>query len=120
MQTLRLWNRQHCRCVLLFRSVGALKQSRGIPMKIKSAFAVIVGVAALAACNNETPQEQAADNMEANAEMTADNMEEMADNATSEAAEDRLENQAGATREAGEEAADANRSGMDADGNSAN
>ena len=44
----------------------------------------------------------------------------MADNATTEAAEDSLENQADATREAGEEAADANRSGMDADGNSAN
>ncbi len=88
-------------------------------MKITSAFAVLVGVAALAACN-QSPQEQAADNIEANAEMTADNMEEMADNATSEAAEDALENNADATRETGEEAADANRSGMDADGNSAN
>jgi hypothetical protein len=91
-----------------------------IRMKITTVLAVALGVGALAACNNDTPQEQAADNIEANAEMTADNLEDAADNTASEATEDSLENQADATREAGEEAADATRDGMDADGNSAN
>ena len=87
-------------------------------MKFIPAMAIAVGLTALAACNNNTPQEQAADNIEANAEMTADTLEEMADNTTTETGEDALENQADATREQGEEAADANRTGMDADGNS--
>ena len=80
---------------------------------------VAAGLAALAACNNNTPQEQAADNIEANAEARADNLEEMADNATSEAREDSLENQADRVREQGEEKADATRSSADLDGNSA-
>ena len=49
-----------------------------------------------------------------------DNLEEAADNATTEAGEDALENKADATREAGEVKADATRNGADADGNSAN
>jgi hypothetical protein len=57
--------------------------------------------------------------MEANAEMTADNLEDMADTTGNEALEDNLENQADATRAAGEANADATRNGADADGNSA-
>ena len=88
-------------------------------MKIISTVAMSFALCALAACN-QSPQEEAADNIEANAEMTADNLEEAADNAPTEAGEDALENQADATRAEGEEAADANRTGADADGNSAN
>jgi len=75
--------------------------------KISTAFAVALGAAALAACN-QSPQEQAADNIEANADNVADNIQANADNA------------ADATRAAGEEKADATRNGADADGNSAN
>ena len=82
-------------------------------------FAITIGAASLAACN-QGPQEQKADNIEANAEMRADNLEEAADNATTEAGEDALENKADATREAGEVKADQTRNGADADGNSAN
>jgi len=64
--------------------------------KISTAFAVALGAAALAACN-QSPQEQAADNIEANAENAADTV-----------------------RAEGENAADATRNGADADGNSAN
>ena len=70
-------------------------------MKLITSLSVAVGLAALAACN-QSPQEQKADNIEANAEMTADNLEEMADNATTEATENSLENQADATRAAGD------------------
>jgi len=94
-------------------------QTRGLSMKITTTFAVAVGLASLAACN-QSPQEQVADNIEANAEMTADNLEMMADNTGNEALEANLENAADATREAGEENADATRTGADADGNSAN
>ena len=87
--------------------------------KISTAFAVALGAAALAACN-QSPQEQAADNIEANAEIVADNLEEAADNATTEAAEDNLEGAADAVEANGEAAADAVRDGADADGNSAN
>ena len=52
--------------------------------------------------------------------MRADNLEEAADDASTEAREDSLENQADATREAGEQNADAVRDGADLDGNSAN
>lgn len=88
-------------------------------MKISTAFAVALGAAALAACN-QSPQEQAADNVEANAEMQADNLEEAADNATTEGVEESLENAADAVEANGEAAADAVRDGADADGNSAN
>ena len=87
--------------------------------KISTAFAVALGAAALAACN-QSPQEQAADNIEANAEIVSDNLEEAADNATTDAAEDNLENAADEVRAAGENTADQVREGADADGNSAN
>ena len=47
--------------------------------KISTAFAVALGAAALAACN-QSPQEQAADNIEANADMTIENVEANAEN----------------------------------------
>jgi len=81
-------------------------------------FAVAVAIAELAACNN-SPQEQKADNIEANAEARADNLEEAADNASTEAREGSLENQADGVGEKGEEKADATRTSADIDGNSA-
>lgn len=87
-------------------------------MKTISTVAMSFALCALAACNN-TPQEQAADNIEANAEVVADNLEEAADNATTEAGEDALENKADATREAGENAAEDMRTN-EADTNTAN
>jgi len=87
-------------------------------MKLRTALAVAIGVAGLAACNS-SPREQAADNIEANAEATADNLEEAADNASTEAGEDALENQADATRRAGENAAEDMRTN-DPDTNTAN
>ena len=75
--------------------------------KISTAFAVALGAAALAACN-QSPQEQAADNIEANAENVTDTMQANAENA------------ADTVRAEGENAADATRNGADADGNSAN
>ena len=73
-------------------------------MKITTAMAVALGLAALTACN-QSPRENAADNIEANAENVADNLEAAADNTSNEAKEDALENQADATRAAGENAA---------------
>lgn len=87
-------------------------------MKTIVTIAAAAGLLALSACN-QSPREDAADNIEANAEMTADNMEEMADNATTDAAEGGLENQAEATREAGENAATDMRTN-DPDTNTAN
>ena len=97
----------------------ALHSKQGNIMKLTHTFAIAIGLGALAACN-QSPKEQAADNIEANAEMNADNLDAMADNATTENGEDALDNQAAATREAGEQNADAVRDGADADGNSAN
>lgn len=74
-------------------------------MKKMFVIGLAAGLASLAACN-QTPKEQAADNIEANAEMMADNMEEMADNATTEAGEDMMENQADATRAMGQNQAE--------------
>jgi hypothetical protein len=106
-----------------FRILGQPKvpnHNRELAMKkISTAFAVALGAAALAACN-QSPQEEAADNIEANAEIVADNLEEAADDATTEGAEDNLENAADAVEANGEAAADAVRDGADADGNSAN
>ena len=70
-------------------------------MKKMIVLGVAAGLVSLAACNS-TPREQAAENIEANAEALADNLEEAADNATTEAGEDRLENRADAVREMGE------------------
>ena len=88
-------------------------------MKIIATIAVTLGLGALAACS-QSAQEQKADNIEANAEMTADNLEAAAGDVGNEAVEQNLENQADATRAAGEQAADSVRNGADADGNSAN
>lgn len=76
---------------------------------VMKSFAV-VGVLALAACNN-SPAERQADNVEQAAENTADNFEDMADNATNEATEDQLENKADAARAAGDNQSDAIREG---------
>lgn len=86
--------------------------------KISTAFAVALGAAALAACN-QSPQEQAADNIEANAENVADVIEENTENAA-DVVEANGENAADAVRAEGENTADAVREGTDADGNSAN
>ncbi|GAA0439638.1 MULTISPECIES: hypothetical protein [Sphingomonas] len=75
---------------------------------MKKIFALATAAAALAslsACNSD-PREQAADNIEANAEAYADNLEEAADNATTEAGEDSLENSADAVRATGQNQAD--------------
>ena len=85
--------------------------------KISTAFAVALGVAALAACN-QSPQEQAADNIEANAENVADNIEANAENST-DMMQANAENTADAVRNEGETKADEVRNGADADGNSA-
>ncbi|MBB4084888.1 MULTISPECIES: hypothetical protein [Sphingomonas] len=74
-------------------------------MKKMIVLGVAAGLVSLAACNS-TPREQAAENIEANAEALADNLEEAADNATTEAGEDRLENRADAVREMGENRAE--------------
>jgi len=86
--------------------------------KISTAFAVALGVAALAACN-QSPQEQAADNIEANAENVADTIEANAE-AVTDNMQANAENAADTVRAEGENAADATRNGADADGNSAN
>ena len=44
-------------------------------MKITKTLAVAFGLAALAACNKQSPQENAADNIEANGENVAENIE---------------------------------------------
>ena len=87
-------------------------------MKIISTVAMSLALCALGACNN-TPQEEAADNIEANAEVVADNLEENADNATAQGGETALENQADATRAAGDNAAEDMRTN-EADTNTAN
>jgi len=70
-------------------------------MKKIFALGAAIGLVALSACNS-SPREQAADNIEANAEMKADNLEDMADNATTTAAENNLENKADVTRNVGD------------------
>jgi hypothetical protein len=87
--------------------------------KISTAFAVALGAAALAACN-QSPQEQAADNIEANAENTADAIEANADDVPGVTMNDTADNAADAVRAEGEQKADEVRNGADADGNSAN
>lgn len=67
--------------------------------------AAIAALALVSACNN-TPAEQAADNIEANSEAVADNLEDMADNASTQAGEAALENQADATRAMGDNMAE--------------
>jgi hypothetical protein len=88
-------------------------------MKIITTFAVALGLASLAACN-QSPREEAADNIEANAEATADAIEANADDMPGVTASDAADNAADQVRAEGEAAADATRDGADADGNSAN
>ncbi|MCC2975448.1 hypothetical protein LK533_02020 [Sphingomonas sp. PL-96] len=74
-------------------------------MKKLFTLGVAAALTTLAACNN-SPREQAADNIEANAEAAADNLEDAADDAGTTATEQSLENQADATRNAGDLQAD--------------
>ena len=76
-----------------------------ITMKKIFALGLTAGLMSLAACNSSAP-EQAADNIEANTEAVADNLEDAADNATSTAAEQGLENAADATRATGQNQAE--------------
>jgi hypothetical protein len=62
-------------------------------MKKVLVLGLAAGMLTLSACNS-TPTEQAAENIEANADAMADNLEDMADNATTEAGAEALENQA--------------------------
>ena len=87
-------------------------------MKKMFVLGMAAGLVSLSACNS-TPREQAADNIESNTEAVADNLEEMADNATTEASEDRLENKADAVRATGQNQAEDMRTN-DADTNLAN
>lgn len=61
---------------------------------------------ALAACGGKG-DDSAAANVEANSDAAADNLDAMADNTSNQTVADELENRADATREAGEEKADA-------------
>jgi hypothetical protein len=68
--------------------------------------AAAAGLMSLAACNQETPTENAGDAMAANLEAQADNFEAMADNATNATAEASLENTADALEEQADNAGD--------------
>jgi hypothetical protein len=68
------------------------------------------GILALAACN-QSPTERAADNVEQAAENKADVLEERADNATTQGAEDRLEDRATQVRNNADNVTDAMRNG---------
>jgi hypothetical protein len=103
--------------VTRFRS-AVLETNRGQSMKITTTLAVAFGLAALTACNKQSPQENAADNIEANTENAADNLEAAGANAADNV-NDTAQNAADAVRNAGETKADAVRNGADADGNSA-
>ena len=74
-------------------------------MKKMFVLGLAAGLASLAACNS-SPREQAADNIEANAEAVADNLEDAADNASTPAAEEGLENAADAARATGQNQAE--------------
>lgn len=75
-------------------------------MRFIQCAALAAGLAALSACGGDTPAENAAENVEAVSENQADMLEEQADNAATEATEERLENQADAVREEGEDKAE--------------
>ncbi|MEG3166102.1 hypothetical protein U1701_16015 [Sphingomonas sp. PB2P19] len=74
-------------------------------MKKFVTLAVMAGLASLAACNS-SPRENAADTIESNTEAVADNIEDAADNATTTAGEEGLENKADAVRATGQNQAD--------------
>jgi vacuolar-type H+-ATPase subunit E/Vma4 len=71
-----------------------------MPMRLFFTAMAVASFAAMGACNPRAA-EQKADNVEQAAEDQADNLERQADNATSEAAEEVLENQADAVRSTG-------------------
>jgi hypothetical protein len=106
----------------------ALKSHRGEHMKLTTALAVSMGIAALAACN-KSPQENQADQIETNAENTADIIESNTENVAdtleangqnaADAVREAGDNTADQVRAAGENRADAVRNSSDADGNSA-
>ena len=75
-------------------------------MKTMIKMTAVAAALALAACSGGA-DDQAAENVEEAAEIQAENLEAMADNATTDAAEDSLQNQAEAVEEAGEEKAEA-------------
>ncbi|WP_010164687.1 MULTISPECIES: hypothetical protein [unclassified Sphingomonas] len=70
-------------------------------MKKMFVLAAAAGLVSLAACNS-TPREQAADNIESNTEAVADNLEDAADNASTVAGKDMLENKADSVRAVGQ------------------
>ena len=74
-------------------------------MKKMIVLGLAAGLASLSACNS-SPRENAADAIESNTEAVADNLEEAADNATTDAAEDGLENKADAVRATGQNQAE--------------
>lgn len=87
-------------------------------MKKLLVIGLAAGLASLTACNS-TPREQTADNIESNSEAVADNLEDAADNATTSAGEDALENKADAVRATGQNQAEDLRTN-DADTNLSN
>ncbi len=71
-------------------------------MKFTLKAALGAGLLALAACGGRG-DDSLGDNVAENADSVADNLEDIADNTTNEVAEDSLEDNAAAIREAGEE-----------------
>ncbi|HEX8413249.1 MAG TPA: hypothetical protein VF637_05110, partial [Sphingomicrobium sp.] len=63
-------------------------------------FALVLGIGALAACQ-QSPQEAQADNIEANADAAAESFEAVAENVDNEVIADQIENQAEGLRDTG-------------------